>query len=353
MDSMSLDSRDVSPRPDDSPSQGVELAAVALVSTMLRHRRLIASCVTAAVALLALLALREPRGFVSSGSFMVQSRQAKANLSGLAAQFGVTLPTDDGSQSPQFYVDLMRSREILRQAVRSQYAVSGSPGVTTTLVDVLGGDVEDARMREAAAIAALRDRVSASVAAKTGVIHFAVEAPDAGLAQAVANRLFALVNQFNLESRRSQAAQERGFIEQRMADAGAELEQAENRLQLFLQHNREFASAPALRFQQDRLARDVGLRQQVYGSLAQSFEQAKIEEVRDTPAITVIEPPEMPLTPKPRGLVRNVLLGLAIGGTVGVLLALLLESLRSWPRAHRRFLTASADRPGPARGARG
>ena len=77
------------------------------------------------------------------------------------------------------------------------------------------------------------------------------------------------------------------------------------------------ATRPELNFQQERLQRQVQLQQQLYTTLSQSFEQAKIEEVRDTPVITVVEPPEAPVRPDPRGLVRNAFLTIILGNGSG------------------------------------
>jgi len=91
------------------------------------------------------------------------------------------------------------------------------------------------------------------------------------------------------DTRQSQAAAERGFTEERMAEAQEELRAAENELQRFLQNNRQFQNSPELVFQHDRLQRRVAMRQQVYTSLVQSYEQARIDEVPNTPVITVVE----------------------------------------------------------------
>jgi hypothetical protein len=36
--------------------------------------------------------------------------------------------------------------------------------------------------------------------------------------------------------------------------------------------------------------------------LAQAYEQSKMDEVRDTPVITIIQPPETPLMPDAKGI---------------------------------------------------
>src|SRR3712207_7894583 len=49
------------------------------------------------------------------------------------------------------------------------------------------------------------------------------------------------------------------------------------------QRNRDYRNSPELTFQQERLSREVSRVQQLYGRLSEAYEQAKIEEVRDTP----------------------------------------------------------------------
>jgi hypothetical protein len=71
--------------------------------------------------------------------------------------------------------------------------------------------------------------------------------------------------------------------------------------------------------------REVVNRQQVYSTLVQSYEQARITEVRDTPVITVLQSPFLPPEPDGRGLTLSGALGLVLGGMVGVVLAFLVE----------------------------
>ena len=92
----------------------------------------------------------------------------------------------------------------------------------------------------------------------------------------------------------------------------------------FLRSNRDLGS-PSLQLRKDRLNRVVQTRQQVYTALAQSYEQSKIEELRDTPAITVIDPPVIPTEPNPRGTIGKTLKSLVFGALVGTMLAFLLD----------------------------
>ncbi|HEX5830509.1 MAG TPA: hypothetical protein VFY16_05970, partial [Gemmatimonadaceae bacterium] len=103
----------------------------------------------------------------------------------------------------------------------------------------------------------------------------------------------------------------------------AELRAAEDRLQAFLQRNRVYRSSPELVFEFERLDREASVRQQLVASLTQAYEQAKIDEVRDTPVITMVERPEIPVRADRRLLLQKALLGLAVGVVLGILLVLL------------------------------
>ena len=89
----------------------------------------------------------------------------------------------------------------------------------------------------------------------------------------------------------------------------------------FLQANRNFANSPTLTFEFERFQREVALQQQVLVALAQSFEEARIREVRDVPVITVIESPSLPVRPDRRGRALRGLLGVLLGGSLGALVA--------------------------------
>jgi hypothetical protein len=63
------------------------------------------------------------------------------------------------------------------------------------------------------------------------------------------------------------------------------------------------------------------MRQQLYTSLTEAYEQARISEVRTTPVITILQEPYVPPLPERRGLILKLVLGLLLGGTVGFVYA--------------------------------
>jgi uncharacterized protein involved in exopolysaccharide biosynthesis len=304
------------------------LSALWVINVLLRRRRLIIGCAIVLAALLDIMVLIQPRWYTSTASFMPQAARQVANLSALASQFGLALPGGEATQSPAFYADLMQSREILGTLAAMPFAhTRDGATVTDTLVSILELREKNPARRREEAIKWLRDNLAVATNQRTGVVTFGITMKEPGLSALVAAAMLGRLNAFNLESRQSRAAAERRFAEQRLAEVKQELRDAEDRLLAFLQRNRDFGSGSELRFQQDRLQRDVNLRQQVFTTLAQSVEQARIDEVRDTPVITVVEHPEAPVRPDPRGLVKKGLLGLVLGSLLGIVVAFLSDGL--------------------------
>jgi uncharacterized protein involved in exopolysaccharide biosynthesis len=308
----------------DRAARHVTALDVAIV--FLRHRWLILSMALLLALVFLATSLLQTRTYTATATFMPHARRTPAPVTGLAAQLGLVIGSPEGDQSPQFYVDLLQSREILLAVVDTQYQyVSNGEPVSGTLVEILGtrGTTTEFRRRQTAE--AVRGLIETSTSPRTGVITLALRAEHPVLAQQIALNLLGEVVRFNSQRRQSQAVAERRFTEQRVNEAAAELRAAEERWQSFLQQNREFRGSLRLSMAQDRLARDVAMRQSVYTGLAQAFEQAKIEEVRDSPVLTIIDPPDVPLLPDSRGTGRKTLMGLVLGLFLGVLLAVVRE----------------------------
>lgn len=274
--------------------------------------------ITAVVTLIVVLILFfKPRSYTASASFAPQGRKLPSNLSGLAAQFGVSVPGDEPSESPQFYADLIKTRAVLEELADSVYDVPANPPARMTLARWYGQKERTPALQRDKAVTRLRDDVSASTSTQTGVVSLKVRSRSPVLSDQIAARLLSIVNAFNLDRRRTQAAAERAFAESRVASIRGDLRAAEGRLQDFLQHNANCCEAPSLRFEEQRLSRDVSTQQQLYTTMLQSFEQAKIDEVRDTPVITIIEPPTIPVRPDSRRAALLLPLGVIAGTALG------------------------------------
>jgi len=313
-------------------SGGVPLRAA--LDSILRRRRLVGGLAVGACLVVVAVSLFSARSYTCRTTFMPTAPQSKLSmLGGLAAQFGLNVSNDPGT-SPAFYVLLLQSEELLRSAVRTSYDVpaKGQPR-RVSLIEWYDPPGDTPAQREEAAATRLGKELRTSIDGETGTVELKVRTASPLLSLQIANRLMALLSEFNLEKRQSQAAAERKFVEGRAAAVRSRLDSAESRLQAFMQRNRDYRNSPPLLFEYDRLLRDVTMQQQVYTSVSQAFEQARIDEVRNTPVLTLVDPPRLPAQPDRRWILVKGLLALLMGALIGVFVALARDFLQHEPPA--------------------
>jgi uncharacterized protein involved in exopolysaccharide biosynthesis len=304
-----------------------EALALGLVNVLLRRRSLLIVVPLVLLVAAATYRLLQPRQYTATAAFMPQRQSASPpGLSGIAAQFGITMPNTDRAESPAFYADLIESRAILEPLVATTFSVAQGrrqrSGTVLELLEIKGaGPIQ----RRAAAYQRLRRDIVVRTSRTTDIVRVSVAAPWPSLAEQMTARILELVNRFNLNARQSQAGLERQFVESRMDEARRQLAGAEANLQEFLQRNRDFRNSPQLVMTHDRLEREVDWRQQVFTSLAQSYEESRIDEVRNTPVITIMEPPAQPARPDGRGTVKWGLMAVVFGFILAVLYAFVTE----------------------------
>ena len=296
-----------------------------LGTTVLRSRWRIArwALLGGVIALAPVIA--KPLTYRASASFIPQGYESgRSGLAGIAGQFGISLnvPTGNQSLSPDFYVQLLSSRVLLRPIVDDSFAVTELGSRRIPFMELLAIQGGTPASREERAVRALSGMISTTVVRTTGVVELAVTSLYRSLSLAVAAALVNGINDYNTRVRQGQAGAERKFVEGRLAVAGDDLQVAEDGLSRFMRANRNVGSSPELAMERDRLERDVGLKQQLLSSLAQSYEDVRIREVRDTPVITMFELPSAPTRPEPRGRLSRLLFGLMVGGFLGVMIVL-------------------------------
>jgi uncharacterized protein involved in exopolysaccharide biosynthesis len=329
------------PRRHEAPDRlGGEISLIDVAIAMLVHRRLLLALPLLLFALVAIFGLLAPRTYTAQGTFLPQQSGGggQSGLLNLAAQFGVAMPVGSSEESPAFYAELLTSPAILRQVVTgTDYEVMQETGVVrgdlTRVFDVTDSD-NDLRLERT--VEEVGRKVSVRRNRETGTVTVLVTTywPDAS--HQIAAALIEAINQFNLESRRTQAREEREFIAARLEEMHAEQQSAEDALVQFLNANR-ILDAPRLHFERDRLASTVAMRRQMTTSLSQALEQARIDEIRSTPVVTVIDAPRRPARPDGRGLVRRGFLALVFGFMAAAGIAFFMERAR---RAEQHELVA-------------
>lgn len=302
------------------------LSVLGITNVILRNRHLVFA-ITVAIAFFALVsAVLAPRVYVSSALFVPAGKKVSSPASGIAAQFGISVPGSDAQQSPDFYVALLHSKTVQDQVIEASYSFETPSGhYSGTLLDYYGGRTTTLPRRREIALAALDGQIATGTSLKTGAVSLSVTSFSPTLAAAIAKNLLTALDKFNRSRWQTQSATERQFMEEQLSNAAADLRASEDRLESFQEQNREYDRAPRLKIDYERLQREVGMRQQLYSSLAQAYAQARIDAVRDNPSVAIIEFPEVPADPTARGLVAKLVTGLIAGFLLGAFLAFLRE----------------------------
>jgi uncharacterized protein involved in exopolysaccharide biosynthesis len=294
-----------------------------LAEVLLKRWKLMAVLTGGTTLAVLVISLVTPPKYTATAAVVPEEESIRTNLpSGLlnlASQFGFDM--GGGSESPAFYAEVLQSETLRNQILQSPFPDPDgeADGDSALLLDILEieGDTEDERLERGRRL--LRGRTSIRVANETNIVSISVETHDASLSADVANMFINLLNRFNFDTRQSTAGQRRRFIEERMGTAEGELRDAETELRSFLERNRLYRDSPDLMFQYERLDRQVMMKQEVLTTLRRSYEEARIEEVNDTPVITVIDealPPQRKSGPK-RAL--NTIMAFFLGGMLGLI----------------------------------
>ena len=304
------------------------------------------------------VALLVPGEYISRAMLIPQSQETgSTGLEIAASQFGVRLPSTGAAFGSAVYVELLRSRMLLEPIALESVVVPEEGRRRVSVMDLLGVRPLPLAERTEATVRALRRKILATEDKKLNAVRLEVTTQWPTVSLSIAEQLVRGVNRFNLETRKTQASEERKFVEGRATDVERSLRDAEDRLQSFMQRNRSIAGSPQLTFAQDRLQRDVALWQSVFTSLLQKREEARIREVRDVPVVTVIESPKLPVSGESRRLVMHAVLWTFVAAVLGLMAAVLLEALaearmvsgRSWPGAFEIFRAMLPSRIGAIR----
>ncbi len=283
------------------------------------------SVVVVLVAVISLLltpAYRARASFVTTGSGI----QLPAGLSGIAAQLGV-LPSAEPDESPMFYFELLQSRELLTRLATSTFdnPRTPEPDDSTSLLDILVRRSKSQADAIEKGIRRLRRTTRVTPDQRTNLVTMVVDSRWPDLSAAIANRAVELVALFNLEQRQSRAGELRRFLEARVAEGLHDLEAAENEIRVFYEQNRLLQDSPTLVLEEGRLRRRVSLANQLYIELSSELETAKIDEVNDTPVITIVDravPPVRRRFPRRTQMV-------VIAGFVGIALGMFMAGARA------------------------
>ena len=264
--------------------------------------------------------------YVSSAKIMSSGGGGSTSqLQGLAAQFGVSVPGGSGS-AQWVYPEILKSRTLAKSVLKRKFDTN-KYGPQKSLLQILTYGNEEPTV----SIDTLEIH---GANAFIGMIEIQSEGSFYELSistfepQFAADLCAALIEELDKHQRgykTEKVKETRQFIEGRIVEVQKELEGAEEDLKVFRDRNRQIGQSPALLLEQQRLTRETSVLTGVFTTLKQQLEMTKIEEVKESALVQVLDPPEAPLyRDKPKRKLA-VLLSLILGFGLAVAIAFIKE----------------------------
>ena len=130
---------------------------------------------------------------------------------------------------------------------------------------------------------------------KTGIITLSVRAIEPNLAAQINKAIIEELDAHQEAYNKSKTSSTKKFISERLIETEKELVNVEEQLKVFRTRNRLIDNSPALMLEEQRLNREVSVLIGVFTTLKQQLETTKIEEVKDSDYVFVLDSPSIPL----------------------------------------------------------
>ena len=130
---------------------------------------------------------------------------------------------------------------------------------------------------------------------RTGLIQVNIEMESPNLAAEVANFIGSEIQSYIQKQNTVKAVKEKLFISGRLIVVKGELEKLEEDLKEFKERNRGYEVSPELFMIYSQKFREAEAKQQVYVTLQQQLELARISEVKQTPIINILDEARPPV----------------------------------------------------------
>ena len=265
--------------------------------------------------------------YVSSAKIMSSGGgSSTSQLQGLAAQFGVAVPSSGGENAQWVYPEIVKSRTLAKSVLKRKFDTN-EYGPQKSLLQILTyGDEEPTVSIDTLEIHGANALIGMiEIESQGSFYNLSVSTFEPQFAADLCAVLIEELDRHQREYKTEKVKETRLFIEGRIIDIQKELESAEENLKVFRDRNRQIGQSPALLLEQQRLTRETSVLTGVFTTLKQQLEMTKIEEVKESTLIQVLDPPIAPFHRDSPNRRLSVLLSLILGFGLAVIVAFVKE----------------------------
>ena len=255
-----------------------------------------------------------------------------SNIQGLASQFGLALPFQSGSNLSfsDIYPEIVKSRQLTGIVLEKKFNTRKF-GQNQLLKNILSRQYRldkydvDERFKRSSEI--LQDNIKVSKARLTSIVTLEVRGLEPEFAVDLANTIISESDKLQREFKTHQISDKRSFIEERIKDVKKDLENAQEALKEFREKNRQVQYSPALLLEEERLTTEMDVKKEIFSTLKQQFELAKIEEVEDGATVQILDRPVAPYEQSSPKTFLSIFLSIFIGFGLSVVIAYVMDGL--------------------------
>jgi tyrosine-protein kinase Etk/Wzc len=216
---------------------------------------------------------------------------AMSQFSGLAQLAGVSVP---GSEISRLYPVILSSETVLLPVVETKYKTQRFPD-SVDLVTYFDITRPTRAENLDKCLVRLRGRLTTTYETKTSTVLITAEMEEPQLAADVLNAAVKQLDQFMRSKRINSAAEQAKWISTRLIEVERELRSAEDALKVFRERNRRIVDSPELILMQERMMREIKVKSTVFEELKKQYELAKIEEIKNTTIVNVLDTARAPV----------------------------------------------------------
>jgi uncharacterized protein involved in exopolysaccharide biosynthesis len=234
-----------------------------------------------------------------------------SNLSGITqfadlAQLTGMIPAN--GELSRLYPAILESETVLTETLHKRFATEDSAD-SVQLITYFDLDEDSPEEEMEKALERMHDLLETGYDSKTGIVSVTIEMPEPQLAAAVLNTIVAELDRFMRVKRVTGASEQLRWITSRLVQVEEELKGAEDSLRNFRDRNRRIEDSPGLLLQQQRLIRRVEISSTTFIELKKQYELAKIEEIKNTSLVSVLDAARAPARPeRPKKLLNAVVM---------------------------------------------
>lgn len=310
-----------------------------IILIMARHLKLIIIPPIILCTITIIYALFFSKSIYSSKAKIISSSGGVSQVSSIAAQFGINLPTTQ--QEPNWvYPEIIKSRTLAKKMLMRKFDTNEF-GPQKTLLQILTYGNQNPTIEYDTYIKVGTDAAidMIDIEQKGSFYELTINAYEPIFAKDFSVALLEELENHQREYNKTKTSKAKKFIQERIIDVEKELTEAEEDLRDFTTRNRRINNSPLLQLEQQRLAREVTVLTGVFTVLKQQLETTKIEEVKESDYVVVLDPPEVPLMrSKPNKRLMVILSG-TLGIGLGIFLAFLREYLANSNKEEKEKMT--------------